>query len=147
MQAFNWTELATAAARKSHALGMTAAKTAAALKRAFGASVSRNAVIGKWFRMGLLGRAASRSRRPTSAEPKSPAARRSRTKYAPYPDALLHPPARRKQLVDLGPGDCRWPVGDPKKADFFFCAAPQLTGRSYCRRHYLVATSPRLALR
>jgi GcrA cell cycle regulator len=163
MRAFDWTELATAAARDSHALGMSAAKTAAALQRAFGGVLSRNAVVGKWFRMGLTreenddrARAARRSRRPTSAEPKSPAARRSRAMSAPGlvpnadrgADPMLHVPlAQRKQLLELGPGDCRWPVGDPKEADFFFCAAPQLTGRSYCRRHYHVATSPRLALR
>jgi GcrA cell cycle regulator len=159
MQGFNWTELATAAARKSHALGMTAAKTAAALKRAFGGTLSRNAVIGKWFRMGLSdkekddhARAArqSRSRPQARAKPKSPAARRSGTMCAPSlvpnaddgANALLHIlVAQRKQLLELGPGDCRWPIGDPKEADFFFCGTPQLTGSSYCRPHARAGTA------
>jgi GcrA cell cycle regulator len=161
MRAFNWTELAIAAARKSHALGKTAAKTAADLKRAFGGTLSRNAVIGKWFRMGLSddekdnhARAARRSRPRAKAKPKSPAARRSRTMCAPSLVPSLdgavdaaHPDqaslVQRKQLLDLGPGDCRWPIGDPKEADFFFCGAPQLTGSSYCRRHDHIATTPR----
>jgi GcrA cell cycle regulator len=157
---FNWTDAATAAARSSHAHGLSAAETAADLERTFGGMLSRNAVLGKWFRMGLgdkekdnHARAARRSRRPTRAKPKSPAVRRSRNVCAPSlvpsADGAADAPhldqvqvVQRKQLLDLGPGDCRWPVGDPKEPDFFFCGATQLPGSSYCRRHYHVATAP-----
>lgn len=50
----------------------------------------------------------------------------------PAPDI---PPAERKALVDLEAGDCRWPVGDPKDADFGFCGKTKVPGLSYCGPH------------
>jgi hypothetical protein len=50
-----------------------------------------------------------------------------------------------KTLIDLEPGDCRFPFGD---RDFMFCAKPQhfhvLNGKlvqsSYCEEHHLICT-------
>ena len=49
------------------------------------------------------------------------------------------PPHLRKSLMDLEPGDCRWPCGDPQSADFGFCGAQKLEGVSYCALHSRVA--------
>ena len=46
------------------------------------------------------------------------------------------PPEQRKTLVELKPNDCRWPVGDPKTPQFFFCGSPQCEGSSYCGLHW-----------
>lgn len=39
----------------------------------------------------------------------------------------------RASLLELEPGQCRWPVNDG--APFLFCAAPSLRGSSYCACH------------
>ena len=36
------------------------------------------------------------------------------------------------------PTGCRYPFGDPKEDDFYFCGQPQRTGQSYCAYHYAV---------
>jgi hypothetical protein len=38
-------------------------------------------------------------------------------------------------LLELTDDTCRWPVGDPCAADFFFCGAPPLPGKPYCAAH------------
>lgn len=40
-----------------------------------------------------------------------------------------------KELVDLEPHDCRWPIGSV--GPFKFCAAKQFQGSSYCAHHML----------
>jgi len=50
-----------------------------------------------------------------------------------------------KTLLELEPGDCRFPFGD---RDFTFCAAPQCFNHrngefvqsSYCRQHHFICT-------
>ncbi len=45
-------------------------------------------------------------------------------------------------LAILPDGACRWPVGDPSKPDFAFCAAPRFGRASYCRHHLAKAFEP-----
>jgi GcrA cell cycle regulator len=45
-------------------------------------------------------------------------------------------------LATLPDGACRWPLGDPSKPDFAFCAAPRLGRASYCRHHLAKAFEP-----
>jgi hypothetical protein len=49
------------------------------------------------------------------------------------------PPARRRSLLELAKGICKWPVGDPAAPDFFFCGAAAREGRPYCDHHCLRA--------
>jgi hypothetical protein len=49
-------------------------------------------------------------------------------------DAAI-PHAQRRSLLELTDDTCRWPVGDPCAADFFFCGAPPLPGKPYCAAH------------
>lgn len=51
----------------------------------------------------------------------------------PELDAI--PEGQRKNLADLESGDCRWPIGDPRHAEFHFCARPAFPGLAYCVRH------------
>lgn len=46
-----------------------------------------------------------------------------------------------KTLIDLEDTDCRWPIGDPKKADFGYCGASR-TSKSYCCKHKAMAYQP-----
>lgn len=45
-------------------------------------------------------------------------------------------------LAILPDGACRWPLGDPSKQDFAFCAAPRFGRASYCRHHLAKAFEP-----
>jgi len=38
-------------------------------------------------------------------------------------------------VLRLGPHDCKWPIGDPKAADFAFCGAPRDGEHPYCHHH------------
>jgi len=43
-------------------------------------------------------------------------------------------------ILDLGPGMCKWPIGDPQTADFGYCGAPCSDDLSpYCVIHKKVA--------
>ena len=44
------------------------------------------------------------------------------------------------KLLDLEPGQCRYPHGD---RDFTFCGHPQQDGSSYCPGHHAIAIPPR----
>jgi len=46
---------------------------------------------------------------------------------------------KNKTLNDLEINDCRWPIGDPRQADFHFCGAPQQSGRPYCAAHWAMS--------
>lgn len=45
------------------------------------------------------------------------------------------------KLVDLKATSCRWPIGDPKDADFHFCGKEAIVGKSYCAEHCAQAFS------
>ena len=51
-------------------------------------------------------------------------------------------PMQQKTLATLQQNDCRWPIGDPKDAEFHFCGAPKLAGRPYCQAHWQMAFQP-----
>lgn len=44
--------------------------------------------------------------------------------------------AKTKTIETLEHGDCRWPIGDPRHADFHFCGAQSVLGRPYCTEHW-----------
>lgn len=48
---------------------------------------------------------------------------------------LAIPADQRRQLLELGRGQCRWPVGDPRDAGFFFCGGDAEDGKPYCAHH------------
>jgi GcrA cell cycle regulator len=47
-----------------------------------------------------------------------------------------------KTLLELGPHDCRWPIGEPRHPDFRFCGARQAADRPYCELHWSMAFQP-----
>jgi len=42
-------------------------------------------------------------------------------------------------LTELDNHTCRWPIGDPKDADFHFCGHKVKTGQTYCEEHAAIA--------
>jgi GcrA cell cycle regulator len=55
--------------------------------------------------------------------------------------------ARRLTLMELTERTCKWPVGDPATADFWFCGLPVQPGKPYCEAHVGVAFQPMSARR
>ena len=39
------------------------------------------------------------------------------------------------EMMDLKPGQCRWPIGDPDSENFHFCGRPVFVGKPYCYEH------------
>ena len=66
---------------------------------------------------------------------------RTRSKARKFqPESLkVHKPDRKAEgkigVLDLKPGMCRWPVGDPLGDDFSFCGDQCAKGSSYCTEH------------
>ncbi|MBV9511746.1 MAG: GcrA cell cycle regulator [Caulobacteraceae bacterium] len=115
--------------------------------------VTRNAVIGKVHRLGLSGRGAlsAPSRPARISTPVARAPRRTSlvpTRRPLLPAVVVAPaegPGLVDNLVSLDAHRCKWPIGDPKSADFSFCGRPA-DGR-YCAGHERVGVRPGTALR
>jgi GcrA cell cycle regulator len=143
-----WTTERVQQLQKCVTAGLTCSEIAAEI------GVTRNAVIGKINRLGLsLGRGrgalpgrmrAARTRAPTRP---SRVARILRAVAAVEPSAGCFAAteaspvegARRCSLLDLAGDGCRWPLGDPGKADFGFCGNDAIAGFSYCAGHLRIA--------
>jgi GcrA cell cycle regulator len=156
MQSTNWTEAHSAALREYLANGMSYAAIAAAINAKFGTAYSRNAAIGRAMRMGLVG--ASRPRDlPRAPQTGKPRLHRMRERGAsqsrrPMPKCEVAEPAtlrcaeidpRHLSLLDLAPGDCRYPYGgDAEGEAITFCGHPQHMGSSYCIAHFDLTRGP-----
>lgn len=119
-----------------------------------GRGITRNAVIGKAYRLRLERRLPPQPRpKPTVPRPRlvvvKPAKPRTPTvTLAPPPPAptprppplpTVPPGMRRLQLLALDGHHCRWPEGDPGQPGFHFCAADRVSGHVYCPWHMRMA--------
>src|SRR6202158_4113946 len=141
----SWTDERVETLKKLWADGLSASQIAAVL-----GGITRNAVIGKVHRLGLSGRAKS----PSSAAPRprksratshmlrvSRSSMRGNTALAhayeldtePEPQLIdnVIPLGQRRTLLELTEDTCRWPIGDPGTADFFFCGGQTITSLPY----------------
>lgn len=87
--------------------------------------ISKNAVVGKVHRLELDARP-SPIKKATSPAPKP-----QKTKLSNNKGYMT--------LLDLKLNSCRWPIGEPKDADFHFCGKDTVTGKPYCAEHCKVA--------
>jgi len=55
--------------------------------------------------------------------------------------------ARKLKLMELTERTCKWPIGDPATAEFWFCGLPVVPGKPYCEAHVGVAFQPMQARR
>lgn len=128
-----WLEASVARLRQLRQDGCSAAECARSLGK------TRNQVIGKLSRLGIL-------HRPTPPPPKPiieyngtstvRAYRPSQPVFiANTPEDYSIPAPQRLKLVDLRGCVCKWPVGDPKRPDFFFCGAVTNDKDPYCPAH------------
>ena len=65
----------------------------------------------------------------------------------PTPIENVIPIGQRRTLLELNEQTCRWPIGDPATAEFYFCGGNAVTGLPYCAYHSRIAYQPPAARR
>lgn len=148
-----WNEQRVELLRQLWGQGQTASQIAAIL-----GGITRNAVIGKAHRLGLMARPSPIKRDgPKIVQPKRKASPGiSSTGIAKMANAILRgavlpshikpeerrvdPNINRPSMTsrfgkNAGRSSCSWPIGDPKTADFHFCGEPNEAGKPYCTTH------------
>jgi GcrA cell cycle regulator len=153
MSSRNWTDERVSILTKLWLSGLSATECAKQL-----GGVTRNAVIGKVHRLGLVGRVEASP--PARVKPPKPERRLTRPSrpvlvrpqgQPPAPVAPPAPPARAPILaeepgtatiISLGAHMCKWPIGDPSSDGFTLCGRKR-GGTTYCDEHARVAYQPR----
>lgn len=126
-----WTDDRVKLLRQYYADGLSHSVIAAKI----GGGITRNAVIGKAHRIGLPGRLTGRVRPPR------PTLFYSRPKSLQLPLPLEpQTPCDPISLLDIKERMCRWPIDDPRSADFRFCG--QTCEGAYCSQHAAIAYRP-----
>ena len=144
-----WTEDRVGALKKLWLEGQSASQIAKQL----GGGVTRNAVIGRLHRDGLMKSGVPAARLEARERPRPP----KPVRQTPSLPALVTPskprPVKVKlaqpkpvsvagekiTIVNLEPAMCKWPVGDPQHTDFHFCGNARHDDAPYCEFHCEVA--------
>ncbi len=157
-----WTDERVEQLKKLWSDGLSASQIAAEL-----GGITRNAVIGKVHRLGLSGRTkAPSSSAPRQRKPRAqhmmrvsrPAVRGNTAlaqafsyDYEIEPEPMqaenIVPMGQRRSLLELNEQTCKWPIGDPASAEFYFCGGHAMTGLPYCGYHSRIAYQPPAARR
>ena len=165
MQSFSWPPEHSAALREHVARGMSYAEAIEVINARFGTAYTRLAAISRGKRMKLA--APPRPEKGPSFVPRSqrlPKAKSARKKSAvPHGSAAeggnAAPPAverpkppklrsvgtspRLVSLLDLAPGECRYPYGgDGEGEAITFCGHPCFRGSVYCAPHLHLTRRP-----
>ena len=141
-----WTPEKTEQLKKLWNEGHTASQIAGML----GDGISRNAVIGKSHRLGLAGRSHSRNIYIQKSENKFHHKNSVPLKRLRKPRGLRaiiiekdFEPENPTSLENLNEKTCRWPIGHPDEANFYFCGRNPMEERVYCKLHVLHAYQPK----
>src|SRR3990167_6237577 len=146
-----WPEEHTAVFKRLYAEGLSGSQIAHLMNRELGTDYTRNAIIGKAHRMGFARR--SSKPRPRSQKWKADAPKTRKLKpfvryrelprQRPFPlppEPVFMPLDYHLTLMQLTERTCKFPVGDPRDADFGFCGAPKaMDGGPYCSWHRQIA--------
>jgi GcrA cell cycle regulator len=151
MQSTTWTEEHSEALRRLLDSGMSFSRAADTINEKFNTAYSRCAAIGRAKRMGLAGPDISQDRPESLPIANAPPQKKSRESYAaeflrrmPVFDTVeptilrcVEIEPRHLSLLDLEPGDCRYPYGgDTEGEAITFCGHPRRRGASYCVAHF-----------
>ena len=104
---------------------------------------TKNAVIGKAFRLGLERRQNSRKKISQPASFSSTTLYRETSSPSSSISAKKEPIRRRekfsfkKSIVGTGNfRSCQWPIGDPLEEGFHYCGGQNIPTKPYCIDHY-----------
>ena len=152
----NWAPDHSDALREYLAKGMSFAEAADAINARFDTTYSRNAVLGRAKRIGLVSsyRPAGMSSSPQQLN--APRLRKIRERAAeskPLTPAVERPDRvklrcvqimpRHLPLIGLEPDDCRYPYGgDADGETITLCGHPRRAGSSYCIGHFHLTRGP-----
>jgi GcrA cell cycle regulator len=157
----NWAPEHSDALREYVARGMSFSEIAGAINAKFGTDYSRSAAIGRARRAGLAA-ADQPDDRPNdlpdvSAKPRRPWPHRPVERHVPesqWSVPVLKRAAalqlrcvgitpRHLLLIDLEPGDCRYPYGGNEEGEAItFCGHVRRPGSSYCVSHFHLTRGP-----
>tara|TARA_B100000900_G_C19940200_1_gene457362 strand:- start:35 stop:505 length:471 start_codon:yes stop_codon:yes gene_type:complete len=104
---------------------------------------TKNAVIGKAFRLGLERRQNSRKKISQPASFSSSTLYRETSSTSNIISIKREPTRRRekfsfkKSIVGTGSfKSCQWPIGDPLEEGFHYCGCQNIPTKPYCIEHY-----------
>ena len=105
---------------------------------------TKNAVIGKAFRLGLERRQNSRKKNTQSQSVSSVTMYRESSASGHSQIAPKREVTRRREKFSfkksiVGTGNfksCQWPIGDPLEEGFHYCGAQNIPTKPYCIEHY-----------
>ena len=136
----SWTEEKVAKLKELWGSGKTASQIAEII-----GGVSRNAVIGKSFRLNLSAKIKTRkaaSNKDFDNSNQENIKTSSRGRKSKFKSLIIEKdfePENPKQLEELDESLCKWPIGHPDEKDFYFCGRSSLKDFSYCKLHLLYA--------
>jgi GcrA cell cycle regulator len=151
MQSTYWTDEHSKALRELLANGLSYSRIADAINAKFNTDYSRSATIGRARRLGLVGSDGPREL------PKAPRLHRARECHANESRRLMpifervemvtlrcvEIVPRHVSLLDLEPGDCRYPYGGDEEGEAItFCGHPKRPDASYCTAHFHLTRGP-----
>ena len=134
----SWTEEKVAKLKELWGSGKTANQIAEII-----GGVSRNAVIGKSFRLNLSAKIKTRKAISNQSFEKSQNEKYKKPKRgrkSRFSSLIIEKdfePENPKQLEELTDNDCKYPIGHPNEKDFYFCGRTSLKDFSYCKLHLL----------
>jgi len=110
--------------------------------------VTRNAVIGKAYRLNLTAKSVQKKNNfnQVSQHQKNAPQHERKTRSSRFKSLLLDKsfePENPKSLEELHDEICRWPIGHPNEPDFYFCGRKSMKNFSYCKLHVLYAFQPK----
>ena len=105
---------------------------------------TKNAVIGKAFRLGLERRQNSRKKAPQAQHFSSATIYRESSNSTTAQNTVKKETTRRREKFSfkksiVGTGNfksCQWPIGDPLKEGFHYCGCQNIPTKPYCIEHY-----------
>jgi len=111
--------------------------------------ISRNAVIGKAHRLNLSSKIKTRntpSNQNFQNNSEVDDAKQKKGRRSKFQSLIIEKdfePENPKKLEELDESSCKWPVGHPEEAAFYFCGRSSLKDFSYCKLHLLYAYQPK----
>lgn len=151
MEPGHWSSEHSDALRDYFFKGMSYAEIGREINARFGTAYSRGAVIGRAKRLGLIapprtpspsivpslpGQACPPSPRPSALPSPNFPPKSAMKAAAPVKLRCVGVQPRLIPLVELAPGDCRYPYGGDKDGEeIAFCGHPRQPGSSYCAPH------------